>query len=1355
MAKIAEVVKLKSGYANFVELKSAFEASQENADRMAMYRPTKAHRVAFERICRGLSQITDKKFYLLSGSYGTGKSHLCLMTANVLSRSSGDPEIAGFYDNYANLDSERAKLLKNIRKDGQYLVAICDYHSGRHFEDVVMKAVFDACKSKGLNTGVETEFDEAERQLAEWQQKGDKGGIRNFYLDFGKALESIAPGLSVEQLRAGLKNFDSDVLGKFRDAFKEMMGGVTFQAQAGNLIPILQKLVKSKDFKQRFKGLAVFFDEFGFSLEKAAYSKDILQGFMETICKNEPNVMFVGCIHKDFKSYADRFSKDDAAVMSARITQVDLLNEGIEEIIGAIVETDKKSEVWKKEIVPKTGVFDQLVPPCKSMGLFPWIADVDRIRQRVLEDIYGVHPMALSCLLKLSSEIGSDVRSTFTFFSGDVGGEKASSYADFIANADLTAGGGKLNLYTVDRLFTFFQKELSQKNPELREGQRQFVNGYYASLDALRKTMEGELFGFHEDERFQVLRATLIYQLCQIPTSLENIQFGLYCLSPSEKNQIKGYLSDLVKKGVIFLRQQSKTYELAASIGEDPYGLIERFVADTKLHPTDMVAAFLEEAGGKHFSDFAEAKGFNLPFGEDKRYRTRFVRAKDLEDALWNEIRAAYAESRNKPSQGFEGTLVYALCEDETEVNVAREAAKTFPDDNLAVAVPHEPQPFSETLLRVKACRHYLPPNEAEKISAQTESRLRDIFTNPEDGYLPTLERVFRDIEEGSGACWYMQGGKILVDRPKQSHKPADMLCEELFKKRCRIKHPDLNFCHDEKWRTGKNTALKQAVTILLESEKVLIDNGNPDNHGEKRYLEKVLLKGAGALKKTGSEGLVSYFACETDPARIHDDFPVFKELCDRLANLNPGETFSVGTFLEDARKAPYGVGGVPLMLALAHVIRAYGERLTVYKDSTKMVEQALRSYEDLVKIVSDPAAKTVFVVRDISQNQIYLIDLIARAVDAPPLMHGETRSLNAAFETLKIWWNHLPAVAKVISLYEKERQSRLSELKNLMDSLSGSLDRFDFMLEQLPAVYSGGPGGDALTDKDAKTLGEAFAADVKLLNSGEQIAHGLIAQATCEIFGATGDMIACQNAVEKWHANLDPGQRDPHKCDPGDAKCFLTRLADQSVNFSKKIVGLLPKDYGFGAVSEWTSLHIQDYAAKLKQAKSEIEKAKPTVLKPKVTEEKKELRETQDYWVKLPGSCGGMIFTTDGTDPRTSNSRQKVSADTDFSAFLKKRSNVKIRLRAIDQEGNHSEEVNIELISKERKYEIQENFLGEATFKCPNDSEGLVAVLKSVISYGMKKNLLSSDKAQRLNDELEKMNEASIKEDGAGNGGK
>ena len=1335
MAKISDVVKLKSGYANFVELKGAFETTQENADRMAMYRPTKAHRMAFERICRGLYQPNDKKFYLLSGSYGTGKSHLCLMTANFLSRSSGDPEIAGFYENYAKLDPEKTKMLKNIRKDGQYLVAVCDYHSGRHFEDVVMKAVFEACKAKGLNAGVETEFEEAERQLANWEKKGDKGGIRNFYQDFGKALELITPSLTVDQLRTGLKNYDSNDFKKFCAAFKEMMGGVEFQAQAGNMIPILKKLVKSPAFKERFKGLAIFFDEFGFTLEKAAYSKDILQGFMETICKSEPNILFIGCIHKDFKSYADRLSKDDAAVMSARITQVNLLNEGIEEIIAAIVETDKKSEVWKNEIASKTGVFDQLVPACKSLNLFPWIENVKRIRERVLEDIYGVHPMTLSCLLNLSSEIGSDARSTFTFFSGDVGREKG-SYADFIENSDVTVSGGKLNLYTVDRLFTFFEKELSQKNPELREQQRQFVNGFYASLDALRKAAEGELLGFQEDERIHILRTILIYQLCQIPANLENIQFGQYCLSNSEKNQIKGYLKNLVKSGAVFFRQQSKTYELAVSTGEDPYDLIERFVIDTKLHPSDTVKAFLEESGGKSILEYSEAKRYNMPFGEDKRFRTRFERAKDLGDELWKNIRTDYEENRNKSTKSFEGTLVYALCENEEEINMAREAARTILADNVALAVPHTPQPFKETMLRVKACRHYLPPNEVEKISAQTESRMRDIFDNPEDGYLPMLRRIFRNIVEGSEACWYWQGGKVLVDKPKQEHKPVDMLCDELFKKRCYIKHPDLNFRHDEKWRIGKNTALKQAVDVLLKTEKVMIDNGNPDNHGEKRYLEKVLLKGAGALKKVDSEGVVSYFTCETDPVKIHDDFPVLKELCYRLANLNPGETFSLGIFLKEAKDAPYGVGGTPLILSLAHIIRAYGERLIVYEDSTMMMEQPLQSYDDLVKTVSDPATKTVFMVRDISQTQRNLVDLVAKAIDAPPLKHGEIRSLSLTFEEIKQWWNGLAAVAKVISLYKKERQNRLEELKNLMDGLTGTLDRFDFILAQLPLIYSGSSVDASLTEKEIKIICDAFAEDVKLLNSGEQIAQGKVAQSICEIYDSKGDMVECEKVVSKWYKNLNPSQRDPYNYDHEDIKQFLICLADQPDSFNTKIVELLPKDYEFGAVAEWTSLHIKDYAAKIKQAKAEIDKAIPVVSKPAINDGAYVIRESQKMYAEIPKRASHLIYTLDGIDPRHSNNTQKTDSKLNLVSLLKGRPNINIKMRAVDKNGNISDIVNVELVSEEREYEVQlePGLLGEkGIFKCPDTTKGLMTVIKSVISYGVERELLSKDKAQRI----------------------
>jgi hypothetical protein len=324
-----------------------------------------------------------------------------------------------------------------------------------------------------------------------------------------------------------------------------------------------------------------------------------------------------------------------------------------------------------------------------------------------------------------------------------------------------------------------------------------------------------------------------------------------------------------------------------------------------------------------------------------------------------------------------------------------------------------------------------------------------------------------------------------------------------------------------------------------------------------------------------------------------------------------------------------------------------------------------------------------------------------------------------------------------VISLFEKGQRARLTSLKNLMDELTGSVDSFDFMLEQLPEVYSGGPVGDTLTEKDAKTICDAFAEDVTLLNSGEQIAQGQMAQTVCDIYGAKGDMIECENVVSKWYANLNPSQRDPHKCDHEDAKQFLVRLADQSVNFSTKIVKLLSKDYGFGAVAEWTSLHIKDYAAKLKQAKVEIDRAKPIVCKPAVDEGVYEVHGSEAMWIGVPKNAASFIYTIDGRDPRNSDNVQKTDNKLDLVSLLKDRPNVKIKMRAVDQDGNVSDVVSVELVSKERKYEIQVEsyFFGEkeATFKCPDDTEGLVAVLKSVISYGVKRKLLSTNSAQKI----------------------
>lgn len=1344
MSKIADVVRLREGYANFVELKSAFEESKENAERMSMYRPTQAHRKALQRLFRGLSNPMDKKFYLLSGSYGTGKSHLSLMYANLMCRSSADPELQDFYDTYEKLEPKQGNTLRSMRKSGQFLVAICDYHSGRRFEDVVLKAIFEACASAGLDTELESEFDEADRQLAAWEERGAEG-VRNFYADFGVALGQVAAGMTVGQLRKDLRDVDSNALEAFRKAYMEMMGGMRFQSRADNLIVIVKKLLKSAAFKERFKGVVVLFDEFGYTLERQAYSKDVLHGFMEKLCQAEHNVFFLGCIHKGFKDYADRGSAADASVMSARVTEVDLLNEGVEEIIGSIVEVDREAAAWHDEVESKLAVLDQLLPLCETHKLFPWIEDAAHIRQRVLEDIYGMHPMALSCLLNLSVNLGSNLRSTFTFFTGDVGAS-AGSYPEFIQGTELTVNGGKLSLYTVDGLFRFFEQELSPRNPELRDTQRPLVNGYYASLEALQKKMAGDLVDEMREERVAILRTILIYQLCGIPANLETLQFGRYALAKSEKKNVETQLKFLVNSGALFFRQQSNTYELAVSGTEDPYDLISRFMKNANLHPKDVVGALLSEAGETASPSFLEAKQHNLHFSEDKRLLRVVRRAKDVDAGFWEQVEKDRVEAMRQEVKAYEGTVVYVLCEDEGEIVLAKEAAEKIVSDRVLVAIPNEPQPFQELLLKVLACKHYLPPNDEEKISAQTEARLRDIFEDPSDGFQPMLRRLVRTILDGETATFYQQGGNVLVERPKQSHKPADTLCDRLFSRRSRIKHADLNLSHDDRWRKGKNTALRQAVDMLLESEQVFIDNGNPENHGQKRYLENVLFKKVGALVKRDSKDTEAFFDVTADPERISEDFPLLKDLCAKMAAAKPSTLVDLGSFIRDAKDAPYGAGGIALSLSLAVVIRAYGESLRVYKDSTG--GDALKlSFEDLVEHVGNPGCSLHAEIRQVTEPQRNLVNGIALAVGAKALQFQQERTMASTMEALRKWWKEVPPLAKSEDAYPAEMRKQVGDFVALIRKVS-EVDGFDLLLSRLPVSYLGEDVGAKLSEKDVTHILKGFEADVQALQSGPTRVQDQIVEGLNGLFGSTGDVVELEQAVRHWfEQDLNPAQRKVLRYqDEPEAECVVRVLTGDSIGFRAKLMSALPKCLQMDEVENWHTNRTQDYLAKWRQAKVAIEREAVEIPAPRIASFKGVEKRSDKEWCleqdsslrfEVEAPAKNLSYTLDGRDPRQSGDAVKEKGSVTLENPAAGKPQVTLCMRAYDDEGNWGPMLEVRLVNKVHEYKVEIKaeslYAKEAVFKFPKRFEDFITVLLSMTEEGRKAALLSESEAQEL----------------------
>ena len=111
--------------------------------------------------------------------------------------------------------------------------------------------------------------------------------------------------------------------------------------------------------------------------------------------------IFVGTAHKSLTSYAKAYSAADFLTASDRIREVPLTPDGVEDIIGAIVHPLKEQELWKR-FVSQDGVFNSFGIECARLKLFDWLS-APQIRNRIIEDLYPMHPMATYILLPVSS----------------------------------------------------------------------------------------------------------------------------------------------------------------------------------------------------------------------------------------------------------------------------------------------------------------------------------------------------------------------------------------------------------------------------------------------------------------------------------------------------------------------------------------------------------------------------------------------------------------------------------------------------------------------------------------------------------------------------------------------------------------------------------------------------------------------------------------------------------------------------------------------------------------------------------------------------------------------------------------
>lgn len=1344
MSKICDVVEIKKGgYTAQVSLQDELYENEINQSRMSNYMPIKSHRNAFENIANGLFEQNNKRVFVLEGSYGTGKSHLCLMFANYLSLNSENPSIQDFFDNFLEkakddiseneLQSLIGKLerYKGVRKsDKKYLVALCDYYSDDNFREIVLKSILNAIKQEGLSfDNFDTIYHEAIRKIKEFESIENSGG-RTFYSDFKAELKNYMPGRDIEGFLKGLSNIEVNFLETFKKIFKNLTTN-DFIYDKDNLVDIIKETIKSDTFKDKFSGIIIIFDEFDKILKTQRFDTHIFQGFGQ-FCANSLlttgiPVIFLSTTHRAFRSYKSQYNEEDFKTVSDRLTEISLSTEGFEDIMSAIVRQKKDSQLWQSTIGEKKREFISLTQKSKNNNLFSWLKP-KKIEEKIIKDLFPMHPLTTYSLLQLAKVVGSNNRSVYTFFTdnSDIKG----SFSNFIESNDIIEKD-KLNFLTPDILIDYFgEKKFSSDNKELRDNIRQIVLDYESSYKEYKKNSTNQLF---QDELFvKILKLILVYSISGITLTKENIYFGLLCNTKEEEISVGSVLDTMKTKSIIFFNEISKTYEFKKSDTLDINSVISDFMSREENWNFNLINELQElaedKAERKLYNIFKAdtkitADEYNSIYLEDKLFIKKYATVADIKSESFFNSLSGEIISQDFPNGKYEGTVVIILCENNDEVEIAHKYSRNINNQRIILGIPTEFYPIKENVVKVLATK------KSEKLNTDLTPQETALLRDYRDESIKILINSIKETEKKQNLTWYTSTEKFIN---KDASDVVGNVLEIIYQnKRTLIKNQYIN----KKYEINPNLlkSLKEVVDKILIENSISYNRNASDSTGDKRFLKD--FKDLNILKVIETKDSSDILSLNTDYTQYRSVIPSLVYLMEEIKEHKKNEIL-INTWI-DLFYNTYGLGK-PAIIFIFSLLLSSKKGFIVYKENpASTIEEEINSYERLEDIINNK--RGIFKLIEINENELKFIENLYGLFGEKNL--SERISIFKCYKTLENWFDSLEKYKKIPEYYTKDVSNLINTLKSMR-----SFSPETFLLKELNSVISK-EKDELLSNSDYEKLLEifkSFKGEINLVDF--KIKEKVKKEFENEFqLNEQDSFLFLKNKFE----NLDSFKKDLDKHKGNDTKAALQYLnkIDKN-NWETEIITSFRETLSYNSYTEWVSDKISESINLLKTAITRLDNMY-LIPKPKLIFEGKyeESGFNKIYFgdsfkikVELEEEYNEEIsiaYTLNGESPSTAGGTMDINYVIKGNYILGINANKKT-LKIISLIGTHkrSDEIIVDLIPLKEKFKpevIRENtaLFGEKSEKkesikfnfVPKDIKEVKTAIRELLDFYISRN--------------------------------
>jgi len=1372
MSKIKELIDIKSGYSSYVDLNEEFYYynEDENSKRLKLYQPIKAHRDAFEEVANALNP-KDKRFYFLSGSYGTGKSHLCLMLGNYFLNKSSMPEIKTFFDNYENaqedvklkpeetLDEVPASTLRNKRKEGRNLVAICRFDTTDiDFQSTILRAIQEALEIDEAEVKLDTHYKEALRKLKDWEDRQQES---RFYNDFRRHYKQMETNWSYQKLIKKLENNNSEALKIFKKCFKKTTD-TEFTYSKDNLLDIIKDMLQDKSFKNAYEGIVIIYDELGYALEEPTFNLSFLHEFAQFCAKSKLNYLspciFIGTGHKMFANHGKVGDKIHWETLQERVNEIPIQTEGMENIIGAIVQQKNQSELWQKKVEPKTDIFSMFPKECKRLNIFSWLK-APVLKQDIIENIYPMHPLATYSLLQLAKELGSDNRSVFKFFAPDFDLENNSwknvqkfSYPWFIDNHNIFKKG-KLNLYTSDLLVDYFLQDYFDRGEDaiaksLRDRIKKSINNYLATRESLNKYLQSEsevkLFEETDELMESILKVMLVNELVSkekapIINTEENIAFALNAISDTEKGKIKQRLSDLNEVGVIY-KNDDGVYEFKPSDAKDVRRMVNEYISKPEHQPSDILEKFLHFVPNGN-DKFLEAKEYNNRYNEDKRLKIKFRKPEMLKRTLKYQgeninIFEKFERERQEKDivEGYEGTAIYVFCNDEGEIEKAKGLLTNNNSNRIAVGVPKKSFPVSQQisqLLAVSAIKdHYsdefghLEKSQLNKIEKTAKEELKDIY-----------QKYF----DNTNMKWFTKNGEKIDVKDNDKYDVANYIMQKIFdEKRNKIAHSYFNKIHSKLTRVNKRTVQEASEELIDITQPIVFEWNRGRNTGARRYLQNVFAENQ-LIKHIKTEGDKRVYEVERKTSNFKKIIPAYFRMLKKLEAQEDQGAKSCNSFFNEFFE-DYGQGYTSMILLTLLARRYFRDSIRFKKDKDDLKDIEIESYQDVKKILDGSYTNAVLITESISQEEERYFSDICKIFSKEEIAEGKDYGIRSAYHSIVKWWKDLPPISKSKDFYNDSDKKTVG-LFNRYETT----DPYVFIKNEIPENFG--------IDRNEKLTKQSVSSILDKLKQFKQKSESILDHVKERIRGEYSKIfnsedtldIDIQNAIKKWYKDLDSYQQDPHSHDRNEIRALISKISELS-NIQKLIYEILPEIFNYKKVKNWRNDLTEDYIQKIKDAKQHIEDTESPVEEVKLKYENHDKIEGDKVYysgnLQIIPKCDNksidIFYTLNNQNPtKKTSDRKQIKVEEKLSIDS---GNKTLKIVSADHEGNYGKMKNINIIDNTRKYRISTDkqkgvFDQDITFNSvfPKDKSSTEVSIRSYVDEIIKNSIVNKETLKNI----------------------